>query len=507
MFENADLISVIKKELSDFSDSTLHESGIVVKVLDGIAKVLGLSRSVYGEVVQFDGGNKGVVLQLDENFTSVVLLEKSIPVVENESVVRTGSVMRVGVSEAMIGRTLNALGEPVDDLGSIEAVQWMPVERTPPPITFRESVCEPLETGILVIDSLIPIGKGQRELLLGNRAIGKTSMLIDIILHQKDKNVVCVYVSIGNKQSSTAKTIEVLENNGAMDYTIVIEADSQDSALKQFYAPYTASSIGEFFAEQGRDVFIVFDDLSNHAIAYREIALLLRRPPGREAYPGDIFYIHSRLLERGCNLKKEYGGGSVTMMPVIQTQEDDISAYIPTNLISITDGQIVLDESLFYQGVRPAINIAASVSRVGGAAQIEAMRQVSGTLKLDLSQYKELETFVRFGAELDKVSLNAISRGEKAIEIMKQELFNTLPMTDQVLYLYLLKGHALDSYEKSAAKTFAVKFVSYIKEAEPDLYKQIEAEKSLSQETFERLKLAESNLLLFFVSESSDEAT
>jgi F-type H+-transporting ATPase subunit alpha len=486
--KDTDLVSLLEKAFKSGPPENLDEIGTVIKAGDGITRVYGLTNAVYGELIEFEGGNHGIVFDLDEDFVSVVLLDNDIPVMEQEAAKRTGDVLRVPVGSKLLGRILSASGKPLDALGEIETEHKMPLEQTAPGIRERTPVNEPLETGIIAIDSLIPIGKGQRELLIGNRHTGKTSIAIDTILHQKDKNVVCIFVSIGHKQLNTAKIIQTLEKNNALSYTIIVDADAKETAINQFLAPYTACTIGEHLMRQGRDVLIVYDSLTNHAIAYRELSLLLRRPPGREAYPGDIFYIHSRLLERSAKLSPQYGGGSLTAIPIIQTQGDDLTAYIPTNLISITDGQIFLDSNLFNSGIRPAINIGLSVSRVGGAAQTKAMKQVSGSLKLELAQYDSLAAFAQFGSELDKISQRALDRGKRAIEILKQKQYETFSFIDQSLFLLLLKEDLLDSLKLVDIKPFTTQFVSYVSKVYPEIYESIEKTLQINEATWNLIK-------------------
>lgn len=461
--KETDIISLLERALQEKPQEKLEEVGTVIKVGDGICKVYGLTNAVYGELIEFEKGSQGIVLDLDEDYVSIVLLENAISVKEQEVAKRTGDVFRIPVGNALLGRVINAVGKPLDSLGDIKTDEFYPLEKVAPGIVEREPVDSSLETGITVVDSLIPIGKGQRELVIGNRSTGKTSMVLDIIRHQKDQNVICIYVSIGHKQASTARFIYQLEKSGSLDYSIIIDADAKETALNQYFAPYTGCSIGEYFCKQGKDVLIIYDDLSKHAIAYRELSLLLRRPPGREAYPGDIFYIHSRLLERSGKFVKDIGGGSLTALPIIQTQGDDISAYIPTNLISITDGQIFLDTNLFNQGIRPAVNVGLSVSRVGSAAQSKAIKKVSGSLKLELAQYDELLAFAQFGSELDKASQKALDRGRRAIEVLKQPERKTYSFVDQTIFLFLLKENYLNELKLEEVKPFTEQFASYVK--------------------------------------------
>lgn len=498
--KTTDLVSLLQKSLGEKQTGKLDEIGNVIKVGDGICKVYGLTNSVFGELINFDGGNQGIVLDLDEDYVSVVLLDPEMPVAEQEIAKRTGDVFRVPVGEKLLGRVIDATGKPIDQLSKIEYSDFRPIENPAPSIMDRSPVNRSLETGITAIDCLIPIGKGQRELLIGNRSTGKTTIVIDTILHQKGRDVICVYVSIGHKKSTTARNVALLEQNEAMDYTVVIDANANDSVINQFFAPYAGCTIGEYFMEKGKDVLIIYDDLSNHAIAYRELSLLLRRPPGREAYPGDIFYIHSRLLERAGKLSKELGGGSLTAIPLIQTQGDDISAYIPTNLISITDGQIFLDTNLFNTGVRPAVNIGLSVSRVGSMAQTKAIKQVAGMLKLDLAQYEELLAFAQFGSELDKTSQRAIDRGKRAIELLKQPQRETYSFVHQAIFLLLLKENLLDTLKLEDVKPFAIQFASYIEETQKDLYNQILTEEEISAKNIVKIKSLATEFSVLFKS-------
>lgn len=494
-----DLVKTIEEALKAFPEEQFQEVGTVVKVVDNIASVYGLSKALCNELIKFEGGNTGVVLSLDEYFASVVIFQTGTSsVMEGESVTRTKQVLKIGVGEGLIGRIVDSLGNPCDSLGSIEYEDFVPVETSAPTIMDRSPINEPLQTGILAIDSLVPIGKGQRELVLGDRGTGKTAILVDTIINQKDKDVVCIYVSVGNKQSSTAKIVDTLERFGALEYTVVIQADAYTSALSQFFAPYAGCAIGEYFMNKGRDVLIVYDDLSNHAVAYRELSLLLRRSPGREAYPGDIFYIHSRLLERACKLSDAKGGGSLTAIPVVQTQGDDISAYVPTNLISITDGQIILDSGLFNRGIRPAINIGASVSRVGGSAQTKAVKKVSASLKLDLARYEELSVFSQFSSELDKASQNALDRGARAIELLKQPRGNGYSFVEQTLFLFLLKEGFFDRVGVDNIHDFATKYASFVREVHPQVYESIEQSKDIEEKITKTLKEVAHEFSLMF---------
>lgn len=496
--KDTDIISLLEKTLLSQPQQELEEIGTVIKVGDGICKVYGLQDAVYGEVVTFDRGGSGIVLELDEDYVSVVLLDTNSPIIELDVVRRTGNVFCIPVGEKVLGRVLNARGMPVDACGDLEESELVPIERVIPGISERQPISRSLETGITIIESLIPIGRGQRELLIGNRATGKTSIAIDMILHQKGKNVICIYVSIGHRQSATAKIIHKLETAGALDYTVIIDADAKECALNQYLAPYAGCTIGEYFMQKGRDVLIIYDDLSAHATAYRELSLLLRRPPGREAYPGDIFFIHSRLLERAGRLSQAAGGGSMTAIPIIQTQGDDISAYIPTNLISITDGQIFLDASLFKSNIRPAVNVGLSVSRVGGAAQTKAMKRVASMLKLELAQYHELLAFAQFGSELDKSSQQALDRGRRAMEILKQPENETHSFVDQVIFLFLLKENYLDKLELSVLKQFVVACARFIDGAYKELYNRILMHEDFTPDDAQQLRKAADEFLLIF---------
>ncbi len=505
--KSTDLISLLEKSLTATPQAALQEVGKVIKAGDGIAKIYGLSNAVYGELIAFEGGNIGIVLDLDEDYVSVVLLDPDISVIDQEVAKRTGDIFRVPVGDRLLGRVISATGTPLDGLGDLEYTAKMPIERAAPGIIDRTPVHESLETGITVIDSLIPIGKGQRELIIGNRNSGKTSIAIDTILHQKGKDVICIYVSIGHKQATTARLVNLLEQNDAMSYTIVVDADAKEAAVKQYLAPYAGCTIGEFFMRKGKSVLIIYDDLSNHAIAYRELSLLLRRPPGREAYPGDIFYLHSRLLERAGKLSQAEGGGSLTAIPIIQTQGDDITAYIPTNLISITDGQIFLDTSLFNKGIRPAVNVGLSVSRVGGAAQTKAIKKVAGTLRLDLAQYNELLAFEQFGSELDKSSQKILDRGKRAIEILKQGVHQTYSFVDQTLFLFLLNENYLDDLIFADIKPFTVKFASYVKEIYTDTYNHILESTEIADKDWNALRDYAKEFTLTFLKDQDKETS
>ncbi len=499
MNRDTDIVALFEAALQEKPlTEELQEIGTVIKVGDNICKVYGLTNAVFGEVVFFERGGSGLILGLDEDYVSVVCLDGFQTVVELDVVKRTHNVFKIPVGDALLGRVIGSQGQPLDAHGPINTDQSYAIERPAHGIADREPVYQPLNTGIIAIDCLIPIGKGQRELIIGNRGTGKTSLALKTILQQKDKNVLCIYVSIGNKQANTARIIHELEVHGAIEHTIVVNADAKESALNQFLAPYTGCAIGEYFMEKGRDVLIVYDDLSAHAIAYRELSLLLRRPPGREAYPGDIFYIHSRLLERAAKLSRARGGGSLTALPIIQTQGDDISAYIPTNLISITDGQIFLDTNLFNSGIRPAVKVGLSVSRVGGAAQTKAIKKVAGSLRLELAQYDELQAFAQFGSELDRGSQRILERGKRAIEILKQQECEGFSFVDQVIFLFLLKENHLDDRPLNEVKLFVTQFASYFKSTCYESYAAMLEADDLSSETVAAITQAVAEFKVIF---------
>lgn len=483
--KTTDLISLFEQSLAGIADHNLSEIGIVVQIGDLICRVHGLTNVVYGELVEFEKGNKGIVLNLDEDSVAIFLLYAHIPVAELEVVKRTGTVFKTPVGKGLLGRVINAVGEPLDAQGPLTIQEYRPIEVAIAGIIERSPVNESLETGIMAIDALVPIGKGQRELIIGNRGTGKTSLVIDTILHQKNKNVFCVYVSIGQRQANVARMARFLEQNGALEYCTIVSTGASEPALNQYLAPYVGCTIGEYLRDQGHDVLVIYDDLSNHAIAYREMSLLMRRSPGREAYPGDVFYLHSRLLERAGKLAK---GGSLTALPLVQVQGDDITAYIPTNLISITDGQIFLDTKLFNKGVRPAVNVELSVSRVGGAAQTRAMKQVTRALRLELAQYHELLGFAQFGTELDPISQKRLTRGAIVVELLKQEQYQTYSFVDQVLQLFLLRENFLDDIDLKQIKPFALQYVSYVSSVYSSVHQEIERSQEISEESAAQLR-------------------
>ncbi|MGB8467653.1 MAG: F0F1 ATP synthase subunit alpha [Candidatus Babeliales bacterium] len=483
--KNADLVSIFEKALQEVAPANLEEIGTVMQVGDGICRVYGLTNVLFGELVYFDRGNRGIVMSMDEDSVSVFLFDASIAVSEQEMVKRSGTVFKIPVSMQLLGRVIDVTGKPLDNVGSIDAHEYRPVEASAPGIVERSPVNESLETGVTAIDALVPIGKGQRELIIGNRNTGKTSLILDAIVHQKNKNVLCIYVSIGQRQSSLIRFMQTLMQQDALSYTVIVSAEASEAVLKQYLAPYVGCTIAEYFRDQGHDVLVIYDDLSNHAIAYREMSLLLRRPPGREAYPGDVFYLHSRLLERAGKFMR---GGSITALPIAQTQSDDITAYVPTNLISITDGQIFLDSNLFNQNIRPAVNVELSVSRVGGAAQTKAIKKVTRALRLELAQYHELLDFAQFGTELDTVSQKKLQRGALAVELLKQAPLSGYSFIDQTLMLFLLKENFLDSLPLPQVHAYADRFVSYVRSTYQELYTAIERTKDLSDELQKKIR-------------------
>jgi F-type H+/Na+-transporting ATPase subunit alpha len=482
--KTTDLVSFFENALKDIPEDTLEEIGIVIQVGDNICKVQGLYNVLLNEFLSFEGGNAGMAFQLNDDSVSVFLLYNTIPVQELEVVKRTGSLFKVPVGTHLLGRVINALGMPIDGLGPIVEDEFRTIEPVIPGIIERSPVNEPLETGIFAIDTLIPIGKGQRELLIGNRGTGKTSIALDTVLHQKEKKVVCVYVAIGLRQAHVANTIKLLEENDALSYTVIVNAQAGQAVLNQYLAPYVGCTVAEYFRDQGRDVLIIYDDLSNHAIAFREMSLLLRRAPGREAYPGDVFYLHSRLLERAGKLKK---GGSITALPIVQIQGDDITAYIPTNLISITDGQIFLDTQRFNQGIRPAVNVELSVSRVGGAAQTKAIKKMTRALKLELAQYNELAAFAQFGTELDEFAQRQLTRGKIIIELFKQAEHELYSFVDQTLMLFLLRESIFETIPSDQVPLFARQFASFVQFVYRSVYETIEKSQDISPEIMQQL--------------------
>ena len=488
----ADEIStIIKERIENFDLSVdIEETGKVISVADGVANVYGLKNVMAGEMVEFESGEKGMALNLEESNVGIVILGKTSGITEGSSVKRLKKLLRVPVGDALIGRVVNSLGEPIDAKGPIEATESRFVEEKAKGIMARKSVHEPLQTGIKAIDALVPIGRGQRELIIGDRQTGKTTVAIDTIINQKGQDVVCIYVAIGQKQSTVAQVVKKLEEYGAMDYTIVVNAGASDAAALQYLAPYAGVTMGEYFRDNSRHALIIYDDLSKHAVAYREMSLILRRPPGREAYPGDVFYLHSRLLERASKLNDALGAGSLTALPIIETQAGDVSAYIPTNVISITDGQIFLESDLFNSGIRPAINVGLSVSRVGGAAQIKAIKQVSGTLRLDLAQYRELQAFAQFASDLDESSRKQLERGQKMVEVLKQPPYSPLPVENQVVIIFAGAKGYLDDVATANVTKFEAELYPYIEAKYPEIFEQIRTKKVLDKEVEEILHKA-----------------
>lgn len=484
-----EIIRVLESKISEYKEEIrLEDTGKVIQVGDGIARVYGLNNVMANEMVEFvETGTKGLAFNLEEDNVGIIILGDYKDIKEGHTVRRLNKIMEVPVGEALLGRVVNPLGEPLDGLGPIEYKETRPVEFKAPGVIYRKPVDTPLQTGLKVIDSLIPIGRGQRELIIGDRQTGKSAIAIDTIINQKGKGVYCIYVAIGQKASAIARIVEKLRQTGAMEYTTVVVAASSDPATLQYLAPYAGCAMGEYFMFTGRDALVVYDDLSKHAVAYRQISLLLRRPPGREAYPGDVFYLHSRLLERAARLNENYGGGSLTALPIIETQANDISAYIPTNVISITDGQIYLEPGLFYAGQRPAVNIGLSVSRVGGAAQIKAMKQVAGSLKLDLAQYQELETFAQFATELDPTTQAQITRGQRLMELMKQPQYSPMEVEEQIVVLFAGVNGYLDDLSLALVKPFEEGLLKFFKEKYMNVLEEIKNGKQLTKELEKKL--------------------
>lgn len=486
-----EITAIIKQQIERYQiDINIDDVGTVIEVGDGIARVHGLEQAMAGELLELPNDVYGMVLNLETDSVGVVLLGGETQIKEGDQVKRTGRIMEVPVGEALIGRVVNSLGQPVDGKGPINTTESRVVEYQAPGIADRQSVSVPLQTGIKAIDSMVPIGRGQRELIIGDRGTGKTAVAIDTIINQKGQNVICIYVAIGQKASTVARVVHTLEEHGAMDYTIVVTASAYDSAPLQYLAPYAGVTMAEYFMYKGQDVLCVYDDLSKHAVAYRAMSLLLRRPPGREAYPGDVFYLHSRLLERAARINKEAGGGSITALPIIETLAGDVSAYIPTNVISITDGQIFLESELFYSGIRPAINAGISVSRVGGSAQIKAMKQVAGRLRLDLAQYRELAAFAQFGSDLDKATKAQLDRGARMTEILKQGQYVPMKVEEQVLSIYIAINGFIDDVALENVTKFEAGFLSFMRNNYPEIAKTIREKKALDKDLEDAIKKA-----------------
>jgi F-type H+/Na+-transporting ATPase subunit alpha len=483
-----DITRIIREQLGSFSlDVDVAEVGAVVSVGDGIARVQGVDRAMAGEMLEFPNGLFGIALNLEEESVGAVLLGQSDELKEGDQVRRTGRIISVPVGDEILGRVVNALGQPVDGKGPIATSRFAPIEKLAPGVTDRQPVKEPLQTGLKAIDAMIPIGRGQRELIIGDRQTGKTAVAVDTIINQKGQDVVCIYNAIGQKQSTIAQVVKTLEEYGAMEYTIVVAASASEPAPLLYISPYSACAIGEYFRDSSRHALCIYDDLSKHAQAYREISLLLRRPPGREAYPGDVFYLHSRLLERAAKLKKDLGGGSLTALPIIETQAGDLSAYIPTNVISITDGQLFLESDLFNQGVRPAINVGNSVSRVGGSAQIKAMRQVAGSLRLDLAQYRELAAFAQFGSDLDKATQAQLNRGQRLVEILKQPQYQPLPVEKQILIIFAAINGYFDPVEVAAIRGLEIELYQFVDNRHPSLLRELVDKKQIDDDVKAKL--------------------
>ncbi len=486
-----EISSIIKDRIENFKiDVDINEIGKVVGIADGVATIYGLNNVMAGEVVEFENGAKAQVLNLEEASVGVVILGSSEGIKEGMTVKRVGELLSAPVGDALIGRVVNALGEPIDGKGTIEAKERKYIERKAPGIMARKSVHEPLQTGIKAIDALVPVGRGQRELIIGDRQTGKTTLAIDTILNQKGQDVICIYVAIGQKQSTVASTVKKLEESGAMDYTIIVSAGAAESAALQYNAPYTGVTMAEYFRDNGRHAVIFYDDLSKHAVAYREMSLILRRPPGREAYPGDVFYLHSRLLERSAKLSDELGNGSITAFPIVETQAGDVAAYIPTNVISITDGQIFLETDLFNSGIRPAINVGLSVSRVGGAAQIKATKQVSGTLRLDLASYRELQAFSQFASDLDEHTRAQLERGQRMVEVLKQGPYVPLPIENQIVIIFAGANGYLDDIPANSVTKFEADFIPFMEAKFANILDTIRTEQKLSDDTDAELRKA-----------------
>ena len=484
-----EITGLIKSRIKNYNSKLqLADVGTVVTVGDGIVRIHGLEKCMLNELLEFENGVQCMAMNLEQDFVGAVMLGSDEDIKEGSTVKRTGSIMSVPVGEALLGRVVNSLGQPIDGKGAILAKETRPIEKIASGIITRKPVTVPLQTGIKAIDSMIPIGRGQRELIIGDRQTGKTAIAIDTIINQKGKDVICIYVAIGQKNSTVAGVVEQLRAGGALDYSIVVSATASELAPLQYIAPYSGCTMGEYFMDQGKDVLVVYDDLSKHAVAYRTLSLLLKRPPGREAYPGDVFYLHSRLLERAARLNENYGGGSLTALPIIETQAGDVSAYIPTNVISITDGQIYLESELFNAGVRPAVNPGISVSRVGGNAQIKAMKKVAGTLKLDYSQYRELQSFAQFGSDLDKDTKEGLAKGERVVEVLKQDQNSPLEVEEQVVIIYAVVHNYLKDIPVEKIKQYQADLLDHIRSTVPEILTSIKNEKVITPENEEQLK-------------------
>jgi len=484
-----EISQIIKQQIQDYDKKVeVSETGTVISVGDGIARLHGLQNAMAGELLEFPGNIMGMVLNLEADNVGAAILGEDVHIKEGDTVKRTNRIVQVPCGKALLGRVVNAIGQPIDGKGPIDATEYRVVEVVAPGIIKRQPVKEPLQTGIKAIDSMIPIGRGQRELIIGDRQTGKTAIAVDTIINQKDGDVVCIYIAVGQKRSTVAQVVATLERFGAMDYTTVISATASDPAPMQYISPYSGVTMGEYYRDNAQHALIIYDDLSKQAVAYRQLSLLLRRPPGREAFPGDVFYLHSRLLERAAKLGEAHGGGSLTALPIIETQAGDVSAYIPTNVISITDGQIFLSTDLFYSGVRPAVNVGLSVSRVGGNAQVKAMKQVAGSLRLDLAQFRELEAFAQFGSDLDKVTQAQLARGTRLVEILKQPQYEPMPVEKQVAVIFAATNGFVDEYDVRALAEYEKQYLSYLESNHPDVLKEIKEKKVISAELEAKMK-------------------
>ncbi len=487
-----EISEIIRKQIKEYGkEVAVAETGTIISVGDGIARIHGLDKAMAGELLEFPGGISGMVLNLEEdNVGAAILGENNETIKEGTTVKRTGRIVEVPVGEALIGRVVDAIGNPIDGKGPINTDKFGKVEVKAPGIVKRKSVHQPMQTGLKAIDSMVPVGRGQRELIIGDRQTGKTAVALDTIINQKGGDVVCIYVAIGQKRSTVAQVVSKLQEHGAMDYTIVVAATASESAPLQFIAPYTGVTMGEYFRDNGKHALIIYDDLSKQAVAYRQLSLLLRRPPGREAYPGDVFYLHSRLLERAAKLSDDCGAGSMTALPIIETQAGDVSAYIPTNVISITDGQIYLESDLFYSGVRPAINVGLSVSRVGGSAQVKAMKQVAGTLRLSLAQYREMAAFAQFGSDLDKATQMQLARGERLVEILKQPQYRPIPNEKQVLIIFAANNGFLDDYPVASLRRYETELYTFFDARKSDMLAELRDKKAIDDDLKARIVAA-----------------
>jgi F-type H+-transporting ATPase subunit alpha len=486
-----EISAIIKKQIENFGrEVEVSETGTIISASDGIARIHGLDKAMAGELLEFPGNTMGMVLNLEEDNVGAAILGDAEHIKEGDTVKRTERIVQVPVGEALIGRVVNGIGIPIDGQGPIETDTYSQVEIKAPGIVERKSVHEPMQTGLKAIDSMVPIGRGQRELIIGDRQTGKTAVAIDAIINQKGQNMICIYVAIGQKRSTVAQVVDKLKKSGAMDYTIVVSASASEPAPMQFISPYTGVTMGEFFRDSGKHALIIYDDLSKQAVAYRQLSLLLRRPPGREAYPGDVFYLHSRLLERACKLNDAEGAGSLTALPIIETQAGDVSAYIPTNVISITDGQIFLETDLFFSGVRPAINVGLSVSRVGGSAQVKAMKQVAGTLRLALASYREMAAFAQFGSDLDAATQRQLNRGARLVEILKQGQYVPLPIEKQVIAIFAVNNGYVDEYPATDVQRYESEMISFMESSYADLLSTIAEKKAIDDELEGKIKAA-----------------